>query len=194
MNKETHPFDPAYSEGREGKCIDCGHPARHPSHQKTFDLIGHLHRQKEWSEETFGPGPRTHGVLDHIQKEIGEVRADPTDLEEWIDLVLLSLDGAWRAGHSPEKIVSALDAKQTKNESRSWPDWRTVPTDKAIEHNRESPNKKFYNRVEVLKEALRELKHSRHHCWCQMAIGNPMIKEHSSGCLKAQVLLSVEGE
>ncbi|CEI76891.1 Uncharacterized protein PAE221_02479 [Pseudomonas aeruginosa] len=31
---------------------------------------------------------------------------------------------------------AALDAKQTKNESRSWPDWRTAPADKAIEHDR----------------------------------------------------------
>lgn len=57
-------------------------------------------------------------------------------LSEWIDVAILALDGAWRAGYSPSEIISALVAKQTKNESRQWPDWRTAPTDKAIEHVR----------------------------------------------------------
>jgi hypothetical protein len=26
--------------------------------------------------------------------------------------------------------------KQDKNERRTWPDWRTAPADRAIEHNR----------------------------------------------------------
>lgn len=104
-----------------------------------FNLVAHLHRQRKWSKETFGPGSRLDGVLDHIRKEIEEVRAKPTDLEEWIDLVLLSFDGAWRSGHSPEEIAESLNAKQTKNESRTWPDWRTAPPDQAIEHDKPTP-------------------------------------------------------
>lgn len=103
---------------------------------KTFDLIAHLHRQREFSLRTFGPGRRTKGVLDHIRKELAEIEADPTDVEEWADLLLLALDGAWRAGHEPEAIAAALEAKQTKNEGRTWPDWRTAEPDKAIEHVR----------------------------------------------------------
>lgn len=102
----------------------------------TFDLIAHLHRQREFSLRTFGPGPRTKGVLDHIRKELAEIEADPTDAEEWADLLLLALDGAWRAGHEPEAIAAALEAKQTTNEGRTWPDWRTAEPDKAIEHVR----------------------------------------------------------
>jgi hypothetical protein len=30
----------------------------------------------------------------------------------------------------------ALKAKQTKNENREWPDWRTAAPGKAIEHIR----------------------------------------------------------
>jgi hypothetical protein len=101
-----------------------------------FDLIAHLHRQREFSENTFGPGSRTRGIIDHIRKELLEVEAAPAEISEWIDIVLLALDGAWRAGHSPEAIATALDAKQTKNERRAWPDWRTAASDKAIEHVR----------------------------------------------------------
>lgn len=101
-----------------------------------FDFIAHLHRQREFSERTFGPGTRAKGVVDHIRKELKEVETNPSDLSEWIDVAILALDGAWRAGYSPEEIVAALVAKQTKNEGRKYPDWRTVPTDKAIEHVR----------------------------------------------------------
>lgn len=101
-----------------------------------FDLVAHLHRQRAFSERTFGPGARTAGVLDHIRKELVEVEADPGDVAEWVDLVILALDGAWRAGHEPRAIVDALVAKQTRNEGRTWPDWRTADPTKAIEHDR----------------------------------------------------------
>lgn len=100
------------------------------------DLVAHLHRQRAFSEQTFGPGQRTAGVLDHIRRELREIEAEPADLGEWIDVVLLALDGAWRAGHTPEQIAEALWAKQARNEQRNWPDWRTQPTDRAIEHVR----------------------------------------------------------
>jgi hypothetical protein len=99
-----------------------------------FSLSDHLHRQREWSEKTFGPGPRAEGVVDHITKELQEILDAPGDLSEWIDVVILALDGAWRAGHSPETIIRALVAKQEKNEARDWPDWRDADPDKAIEH------------------------------------------------------------
>ena len=101
-----------------------------------FRMVDHLLRQRRWSEQTFGPGYRG-GVIDHIRKELVEIEAAPTDLMEWIDVVILALDGAWRAGHSPAAIIEALVAKQTKNEKRKWPDWRTLPKGAAIEHVRE---------------------------------------------------------
>jgi hypothetical protein len=102
-----------------------------------FDFLAHLRHQREWSEKTFGPGPRPEGISDHIRKELLEIEAAPDDLEEWIDVAILALDGAWRAGHSPEAIVAALVAKQAKNEGRAWPDWRTAEPGRAIEHVRD---------------------------------------------------------
>ncbi len=99
-----------------------------------FDLVAHLHRQREFSERTFGPGTRTAGVLDHIRKELNEIEAKPDDVTEWVDVILLALDGAWRAGFSPEQIAQAIAAKQARNEARQWPDWRNAEPGKAIEH------------------------------------------------------------
>lgn len=98
--------------------------------------VEHLERQREFSEQTFGPGPRTEGVLDHIRKELVEIEADPLDLGEWVDVIILGFDGAWRAGWEPQEIIDAIKAKQAKNEAREWPDWRTAASCKAIEHDR----------------------------------------------------------
>lgn len=100
----------------------------------TFDLVEHLYRQRNFSVSTFGPGCRTAGVINHIRKELIEIENAPADVTEWIDVALLAFDGAWRAGHSPEDIAQALFMKQRKNESRTWPDWRTADLDAAIEH------------------------------------------------------------
>lgn len=110
-----------------------------------MDLVAHLYRQRAFSRATFGPGHRTAGVVDHIRKELKEIEkvdADPFAhkpediLPEWVDVILLALDGAWRSGATPEEIVEAIQAKQNKNELRDWPDWRKAPKGKAIEHVR----------------------------------------------------------
>lgn len=103
-----------------------------------FDVIAHLYRQREFSLSTFGPGARRKGVCDHIRKELDEIEADPDGHGEceWIDVIILGFDGALRSGKSPEEIIGLIVAKQSKNESRTWPDWRTADPDKAIEHDR----------------------------------------------------------
>ena len=99
-----------------------------------FDLRSHLVHQREWSEQTFGPGERAKGVVEHIRKELREIEENPSDLEEWIDVVILALDGAWRSGATPDEIIGTLVGKQAKNEKREWPDWRTFTEGQAIEH------------------------------------------------------------
>lgn len=112
-----------------------------------FDLIAHIYRQRAFSRATFGPGARTKGVVDHIRKELLEIERDPRDLHEWVDVILLALDGAWRAGHDPERIAAAISAKQSKNELRDWPDWRTADPEKAIEHVRKPARPEHYKMV-----------------------------------------------
>ena len=73
-----------------------------------FDLEAHLVRQMVFSKATFGPGASTERVLDHIEREIREVRAEAAyppghtggrgryAASEWVDLVILALDGLTR--------------------------------------------------------------------------------------------------
>jgi hypothetical protein len=81
------------------------------NHDPGSNLVEYIGRQIEWSSRTFGPGPRTAGLLAHIRSELNEIEAEPADVTEWIDVIILAIDGAWRAGHSPEAIVVALHVK-----------------------------------------------------------------------------------
>ena len=76
--------------------------------------------QRNWSLRTFGRGKRTEGLCRHIEKELAEIRAKPDDVEEWIDVMLLAMDGAWRAGATPAEVEKALIRKQDKNFDRKW--------------------------------------------------------------------------
>jgi Protein of unknown function (DUF550) len=111
-----------------------------------MDLAQHLIRQMAFSRATFGPGQRKNGVLDHIEKELIEVRDGKGDPKEWVDLVILALDGLTRElinrmPTAPKHVIAyhackMIVVKQDKNERRDWPDWRGASADKAIEHVR----------------------------------------------------------
>lgn len=86
-----------------------------------IDFIAHLTRQAAFSKATFGPGPRTKGVIDHITKELREVekvyekpardylprpamshvegiRAQHGEAaKEWVDVAILGFDGLLRS-------------------------------------------------------------------------------------------------
>lgn len=94
----------------------------------------YLSDQFEWSQDTFGPGARTKGIISHIRKELREIRKNPDDISEWADVVILGFDGAMRAGHSGQDIIDAIRAKQRVNEKRRWPEWKNFSQDEAIEH------------------------------------------------------------
>lgn len=112
----------------------------------TFDLVAHVRRQAAFSAATFGPGARVEGVIDHIARELLEVRDSDGALAEWVDVIILGLDGAWRSGASAEQIAQAIADKQARNESRTWPDWRSAAPGKAIEHVR-GPHERRARRV-----------------------------------------------
>lgn len=100
----------------------------------SWTLNHYLRTQREWSGRTFGPGRRTIGITKHIEKELSEIRANPDDLSEWIDVMILAMDGFWRHGGLPEDLAGVLSAKQHVNMTRQWP--APQPEDCATEHLR----------------------------------------------------------
>jgi hypothetical protein len=112
-----------------------------------MDLKQHLLRQMAFSHATFGHGERTLGVVDHIRKELDEVLEANGESDEWVDVVILALDGLTRRlayvngeRRDPDTVAhiacGMIAGKQTRNEARTWPDYRTMSADKAIEHDR----------------------------------------------------------
>lgn len=99
-------------------------------------LSSYIATQIRWSRKTFGDGRRTAGLIKHIMEELYEIDDAPLDLEEWVDVMILAFDGAWRAGHSPAEIEKGLLAKQAKNRDREWPDYRDFSEGQPIEHIR----------------------------------------------------------
>lgn len=97
-------------------------------------LAAYLRRQQLWSARTFGAGLRTLGLLAHIRKECDEVAARPSDLSEWIDIMILAMDGFWRHGGTPDGLMDALLSKQARNFNRQWP--AAGPEDQPVEHVR----------------------------------------------------------
>lgn len=116
-----------------------------------MDLEQHLIRHMAFSHATFGPGQRVEGVIDHIKKELDEVAEANGAASEWVDVVILALDGLTRslAYARDERADPATVAdiacrmvvgKQTRNEGRVWPSWRDADPSKAIEHERDEPH------------------------------------------------------
>lgn len=105
-----------------------------------MNLKKYIELQHKWSQETFGPGVRDEGISNHIIKELHEIAESPGDLMEWIDVIILAIDGALRNGHSPEDICQAMADKQKINFSRQWPDWREFTNGEPIEHIRSDGN------------------------------------------------------
>lgn len=96
-----------------------------------------LSKQRPWSLKTFGSGKRTKGITEHIAKELVEINDDPDDLMEWVDVILLALDGAWRSGYTDLQVEEAIRIKQSYNMARVWPKFEgNAAPDVAIEHVR----------------------------------------------------------
>ncbi len=103
----------------------------------SFNLLAYLYRQNDFQIDTYGPHLDHEGIIDHIEEELQEIAADPHDLEEWIDVIILAAGGAMKSGHTPQQVIDMLEAKMRKNELRDWPDWRTAEPGKKINHIRE---------------------------------------------------------
>lgn len=108
---------------------DCG------SGPKATTLADVLITQIDWSRRTFGEGKRTAGITAHIAKELDEIRADPSDLTEWIDVIILAMDGYWRHGGMPANLLEDIRRKQAINLARRYP--KPTTQDEPVEHIRD---------------------------------------------------------
>lgn len=116
---------------------DPNYPHVPPYQYDDHGFIRYVNDLHKWQIETFGPDRSHVALVDHIKKELDEVLKDPSDLMEWIDIIILALGGAGGAGYSGGDVADALYEKLEICRARTWPDWRTADPTKAIEHVRD---------------------------------------------------------
>lgn len=88
-----------------------------------------------WSTKTFGEGKRTRGLLEHLRRELAEIEQNPDDLVEWVDVILLAMDGYQR--HGGRTLLEDLRKKHNVNMRRTWPSPESE--DHPAEHDRGTP-------------------------------------------------------
>ena len=89
---------------------------------------------KNWNFNTYGPGERLTGTIEHIKEELTEIEKEPHDIVEWVDVIMLAMNGALRHGHEPQDIIDAFFKKLEKNKARKWQNWQEVPEGQPIKH------------------------------------------------------------
>lgn len=62
-----------------------------------YDLSEHLCRHIAFSRAACGPGRRTAGIIHQIRKGLADVEEAGGTPEEWVDVVILALDGLTRS-------------------------------------------------------------------------------------------------
>lgn len=114
--------------------VGCHIPGKIDTNSLSLGEFWDLHA--EWSRTTFGSdaerGPA--GPLAHMAKEIAEVQANPKDLMEYADLLLLLFDACRRAGFNFHQLRRAACEKLKINKARKW---GKPNADGSVEHVRE---------------------------------------------------------
>lgn len=101
---------------------------------KTFVEKKMAHSYATWPEQSL------KGVLAHARKECDEIEQEINnpdglvDASEWVDLLLLSIDGAIRSGLSSSDLIRELERKHQINTLRKWP--KPASPDHPGEHER----------------------------------------------------------
>lgn len=85
-----------------------------------IDLEAQLTVLRDWSVGTFGADRSLEYNCRHIESELVEVRADPRDPVEWMDIAILAFDGAMRAGHTPEDVARVFVDKLKVIQGRTY--------------------------------------------------------------------------
>jgi Protein of unknown function (DUF550) len=72
-----------------------------------------------FTDKTFGAST-PESKARHLSEEALEAAADPSDIIEWADCLILLLDGVRRAGYSTQDLYDAVQRKMEINRNRKW--------------------------------------------------------------------------
>jgi len=84
----------------------------------------------EFTDKTFGKST-TASKMAHLKQEADEVVADPQDILEWADCMILLFDAARREGFSTDELYHGMQKKLGINKKRKW---GQAGTDGVVRH------------------------------------------------------------
>ena len=84
------------------------------------DALQQLQNRIEAFQRRKFPKQPADAKLAHCHREITELRADPNDISEWADVLILFLGAAACQCISSEDLIRAAHAKMDVNECRKW--------------------------------------------------------------------------
>lgn len=116
----------------------------HQKNSTQFSLSEYVKKHNFWSRNSFGVHSDPRGLIKHIIKECDEVLEDPTDGEEWVDIIILAIDGFNRCANEAtcdNALEYVLQVKQQKNMTRSWP--KNADPGEPVEHIRTGEEKEI---------------------------------------------------
>lgn len=82
--------------------------------QELQDRIG------TWSDAKFGAGREPIGNINHLLKEVGELRDNPYNPEHWADVLILVLNASRQAGYNVDDLIQATEAKFAVIQTWKW--------------------------------------------------------------------------
>ena len=88
------------------------------------EFLSFLDNVSTFNNRTFGNftlEEKANSLVKHIRSECDEIEENPTDLDEWIDVVILAMDALLRK-EEPEQILLRWARKMSNNASRDWPE------------------------------------------------------------------------
>lgn len=89
--------------------------------------------QGRWSDTTFGLHNSPEGCIAHLAKEVKELAANPYDLTEQADCLMLLLDANRRSGFTADDLLAAAWDKLEVCRGREW---AKPGADGSVEHVR----------------------------------------------------------
>lgn len=77
------------------------------------------HDTFQWAKATF-PEATTETCFNHLKREIKEILADPSDMTEWADGLMLYLQAASYSGVNVDELLPYMQDKFAVNKQRDW--------------------------------------------------------------------------
>ena len=75
---------------------------------------------EKWSDNQFGFNRPPTGSINHLIKEVQELKEEQYCLEEYADCLMLILDAARMAGYNCDNLFKATQDKLKVNKNRKW--------------------------------------------------------------------------